>query len=122
MNEVDSTGCTPLHSAAFEGTEEVIHTLLRLGAYVDASANDGTRAIHKAQTMRNDNVVSQLHQAGASTSHGRSIVPEHVDKVHDFYEKDKDHPLPSQRFIELAKEEEQIRTEEASEVIPAPVV
>lgn len=85
VNEVDATGSTPLHAAAFEGTETVAETLIRLGAAVDASANDGSRAIHRAQTMRNDNIVQLLKNADASTSYGRVIVPEHLDKVNVWY-------------------------------------
>jgi hypothetical protein len=39
------------------------------------------------------------------------IVPEHIPKVKDFYELEdgRDHPLPSQEFLEWQKEQDRAR-------------
>lgn len=57
--------------------------------------------------MSHGGVIEILQGNSASTEFGRVIVPEHIDKVKDFYQQDPDHPLPSQEFMEWAREEDE---------------
>ena len=73
--------------AAYVGWLEGADALLKLGARIDASNNAGDRPIHWATFMRHDDLVAFLERSGAVQERGAVIVPEHVNKVKDFYEK-----------------------------------
>ena len=56
--------------------------------------------------MRHDEACDVLEKLGADKDYrGRVIVPEHIPKIKDFYELEdgKDHPPPSQEFLEWPK-------------------
>ncbi|GLC75358.1 hypothetical protein PLESTF_001627600 [Pleodorina starrii] len=62
VNQVEAAGNTPLHNAAFEGWEEGVRLLLRLGAKVNASNNAGDRPWHWARNMGHTAVMQLLEQ------------------------------------------------------------
>jgi len=64
---VDRRGCSPLIVAATRGHEEVVETLLRLGAQIDRQDTMGNSALMMAATGGHLEVVKILLQAGAST-------------------------------------------------------
>ena len=96
VNEVEAAGNTPLHSCCYEGWLEGAKLLLDLGAKVIASNNAGDRPIHWAQNMGHDDLEKFLKENGADESQGGVLVPDHVPKVKDFFEKEcwAHHPLP----------------------------
>eukprot|EP00878_Enallax_costatus_P015189 GHUV01015902.1.p1 GENE.GHUV01015902.1~~GHUV01015902.1.p1 ORF type:complete len:185 (+),score=58.14 GHUV01015902.1:548-1102(+) len=107
INEVEAAGNTPLHSAAYEGWLEGVELLLQLGAKVNASNNAGDTPWHWAMNMGHTEVAKLLEQNGASRQKGDVLVPEHVPKVKDFYQKDcwKHHPKPYADFLEYKQKE-----------------
>jgi hypothetical protein len=81
VNEVEGAGCTPLHSAAFDGWARGIELLLGLGAKLDASNNAGDRPYHFAANMGHADAAALLVSHGARTDKGDVLVQEHVPKV-----------------------------------------
>ena len=73
--------------AAYVGWMEGADALLKLGARIDASNNAGDCPIHWASYMRHEDMVAFLERSGAVQDRGMVLVPEHVNKVKDFYEK-----------------------------------
>ena len=96
MNEVEAAGNTPLHSCCYEGWIDGAKLLLDLGAKMNASNNAGDRPIHWAQNMGHDELEKFLREHGADESQGGVLVPDHVPKVKDFFEKEcwAHHPMP----------------------------
>ena len=112
VNEVEGAGNTPLHNAAYDGWCEGIELLVRLGAKLNASNNAGDTPWQWAANMRHDEACDILEKLGADKDYrGRVIVPEHIPKIKDFYELEdgKDHPPPSQEFLEWQKEQDRAR-------------
>ena len=112
VNEVEGAGNTPLHGAAYDGWLEGIELLAKQGARLDASNNAGDTPWQWAANMRHDEACDLLEKLGADKDYrGRVIVPEHIPKVKDFYELEdgRDHPLPSQEFLEWQKEQDRAR-------------
>ena len=112
VNEVEGAGNTALHNAAYDGWCEGIELLVRFGAKLNASNNAGDTPWQWAANMRHDEACDLLEKLGADTDYrGRVIVPEHIPKVKDFYELEdgRDHPLPSQEFLEWQKEQDRQR-------------
>ena len=112
VDEVEGAGNTPLHNAAYDGWCEGIELLARFGARLDASNNAGDTPWQWAANMRHDEACDLLEKLGADKDYrGRVIVPEHIPKVKDFYELEdgRDHPLPSQEFLEWQKEQDRAR-------------
>ncbi|EFJ52355.1 hypothetical protein VOLCADRAFT_86708 [Volvox carteri f. nagariensis] len=107
VNEVEAAGNTPLHNAAFEGWEEGVALLLRLGAKVNASNNAGDRPWHWARNMGQTAVMELLERHGAAKERGKVLVQEHVPKVKDFFSKAcwSHHPKPYSDFIAFKKSE-----------------
>ena len=112
VNEVEGAGNTALHNAAYDGWCEGIELLVRFGAKLNASNNAGDTPWQWAANMRHDEACDLLEKLGADKDYrGRVIVPEHIPKVKDFYELEdgRDHPLPSQEFLEWQKEQDRAR-------------
>lgn len=112
VNEVEGAGNTPLHGAAYDGWLEGIELLAKRGAPLNASNNAGDTPWQWAANMRHDEACDLLEKLGADKDYrGRVIVPEHIPKVKDFYELEdgRDHPLPSQEFLEWQKEQDRQR-------------
>ena len=112
VNEVEGAGNTALHNAAYDGWCEGIELLVRLGAKLNASNNAGDTPWQWAANMRHDEACDILEKLGADKDYrGRVIVPEHIPKIKDFYELEdgKDHPPPSQEFLEWQKEQDRAR-------------
>ena len=112
VNEVEGAGNTPLHGAAYDGWLEGIELLAKRGARLSASNNAGDTPWQWAANMRHDEACDLLEKLGADKDYrGRVIVPEHIPKVKDFYELEdgRDHPLPSQEFLEWQKEQDRQR-------------
>ena len=112
VNEVEGAGNTPLHGAAYDGWLEGIELLAKRGARLNASNNAGDTPWQWAANMRHDEACDLLEKLGADKDYrGRVIVPEHIPKVKDFYELEdgRDHPLPSQEFLEWQKEQDRAR-------------
>ena len=112
VNEVEGAGNTPLHHAAFDGWCEGIELLAKRGARLNASNNAGDTPWQWAANMRHDEACDVLERLGADKDYrGRVIVPEHIPKVKDFYELEdgRDHPKPSQEFLEWQKEQDRAR-------------
>ena len=108
-NEVEATGNTPLHSAAFEGWAEGIEALLKAGAKPLASNNAGDRPWHWAINMGHDDVADIILTAAAggpqAAEQGLVIVQDHVPKVKEFFSKPcwAHHPKPYKDFIEAKR-------------------
>lgn len=112
INEVEGAGNTCLHNAAYDGWVEGIELLVKKGAKINASNNAGDTPWQWAANMRHDEACDRLETLGADKDYrGRVIVPEHIPKVKDFYELEdgKDHPKPSQEFLEWQKEQDRRR-------------
>lgn len=60
MAATDSSGWTPLHYAAFENQEDIIHVLLEKGAHVEAEDDEGDTALILAIRKGYMNIVSQF--------------------------------------------------------------
>ena len=108
-NEVEATGNTPLHSAAFEGWAEGVEALLKAGAKPLASNNAGDRPWHWAINMGHDDVADIILTAAAggpqAAEQGLVIVQDHVPKVKEFFSKPcwAHHPKPYKDFIEAKR-------------------
>mmetsp|Transcript_33483 Transcript_33483/g.40477 ORF Transcript_33483/g.40477 Transcript_33483/m.40477 type:complete len:186 (-) Transcript_33483:88-645(-) len=119
VNEVEAAGNTPLHNAAYIGWIEGAELLLKLGAKINASNNAGDRPWHWADNMGQKEMCDFLVKNGASKDLGQVIVPEHVPKVKDFYEKsDGKHPLPSQEFMNWRAAEDAAYEAESKKLLP----
>lgn len=119
VNEVEAAGNTPLHNAAYTGWIEGAELLLKLGAKINASNNAGDRAWHWADNMGHKAVCDWLVKNGATKDIGQVIVPEHVPKVKDFYEKSGgNHPLPSQEWMNWRSAEDAAYEAEQKKLIP----
>jgi len=59
-------------------------------------------------------------QNGASKEKGQVLVPDHVPKVKDFFEKEcwADHPKPHQSYVEYKKKQDAAFEKEANKLIP----
>jgi hypothetical protein len=70
--------------------------------------------------MAHSDVMALLEAHGAEQSLGQVIVPEHVDKVKDFYKVDEgpNHPLPSREFLDWRNAMDAARDEEKKNTIP----
>lgn len=117
-NEVEAAGNTPLHNAAYEGWIKGAELLLKLGAKVNASNNAGDTPWHWADNMRQEEMSDFLVKNGATRRQGNVIVPEHIPKVKDFYEKVKNHPLPSKEFLDWRKSMDDAYEAEQQKLIP----
>ena len=119
VNEVEAAGNTPLHNAAYEGWIEGAELLLQLGAKINASNNAGDTPWHWAENMRNTEMMDFLVKNGATKQLGQVIVPEHIPKVKDFYERgDGSHPLPSLEFMNWRKAEDEAYEAEKNRLVP----
>jgi hypothetical protein len=80
----------------------------------------GDRPYHWAEAMQHSAVMALLESHGAETSLGQVIVPEHIDKVKDFYAKDEgpNHPLPSQEYLDWRHACDKARDDEKAATIP----
>lgn len=58
-------GWQPLHTAAFNGEEEIVKILLGAGADKNARCSDGDTAVHYASAQGHDDVLVVLATAGA---------------------------------------------------------
>jgi len=75
VNEVEAAGCTPLHSAAYEGWLEGAELLLSLGAQVDASNNAGDRPWHWAHNLGHTAMLTLLEKARPAAPRARRRAP-----------------------------------------------
>jgi ankyrin repeat protein len=66
VNEVEASGNTPMHAAAYEGWVEGGELLLSLGAKIDASNNAGDRPYHTAAYLNNKDFMSFLEAVSAA--------------------------------------------------------
>ena len=67
-----------------------------------------------------DGVMKLLKSHGADESLGQVIVPEHIDKIKDFYSTDEGpkHPLPSREFMDWREAMDKVREDEKANTIP----
>lgn len=107
VNEVEATGMTPLHFAAWSGFEEGVNLLLSLGAKIDATSNSGESSWHLAKLMGHEGICKNLESKGARKELGQVLVPDNVNKVKDFYKKEcwRGHPLPYADFVDFKRKE-----------------
>jgi hypothetical protein len=80
----------------------------------------GDAAWHFAEAMGQTDVMRLLELEGASKDMGAVIVPEHVDKIKDFYKHDGgvSHPLPSKEFMAWREAADKAYADEQSSLIP----
>ena len=83
-------------------------------------AQAGDRPWHWADAMAHTAVQALLESHGAETEFGQVIVPEHVDKVKNFYACDEGpkHPLPSQEYLDWRAAMDKAREDEKANTIP----
>ncbi|XP_021416734.2 BCL-6 corepressor-like protein 1 isoform X2 [Oncorhynchus mykiss] len=78
VNRRDNAGYTALHEACSRGWSHIVQVLLKYGADVNCSAQDGTRPIHDAVASDNLPVVWMLLNHGAdptlATYSGQTVV------------------------------------------------
>ncbi|XP_045063830.1 BCL-6 corepressor-like protein 1 isoform X1 [Coregonus clupeaformis] len=78
VNRRDNAGYTALHEACSRGWSHIVQVLLKYGADVNCSAQDGTRPIHDAVASDNLPVVWMLLNHGAdptlTTYSGQTVV------------------------------------------------
>ncbi len=120
VNEVEAAGNTPLHFAAYAGWMEGAELLLQLGAKVNATNNAGDAPWHWAMNMGHEDVADFLVKNGANKQQGLVLVPDHVPKVKDFYEREcwSHHPKPHEEFIEYRKVVDAAFEEEKNKLVP----
>jgi hypothetical protein len=108
INEVEATGMTPLHYAAWSGFKDGVDLLLSVGAKIDATSNSGESAWSLAKIMDHTEICSLLESKGAKKELGPILVPDCVMKVKDFYKKEcwKHHPLPYADFVDSKRKEQ----------------
>ena len=70
--------------------------------------------------MAHEDVMKLLKAHGAEESFGQVIVPEHIDKIKDFYHTDEgpNHPLPSREFMDWREAMDKAREDEKANTIP----
>jgi hypothetical protein len=70
--------------------------------------------------MGQTEILALLERYGASKETGTIVVPEHVDKIKDFYSLDggKTHPLPSKEFMDWRAQADAHYAEEQNSLIP----
>jgi hypothetical protein len=70
--------------------------------------------------MDHNEVMSLLETEGASKELGSIVVPEHIDKIKDFYSMDEGvtHPMPSKEFMAWREEADKAYAEEQNSLIP----
>lgn len=73
--------------------------LLSLGADPNLSNNAGDTPWHWAVNMGHSDIAEFLERNGATKKFGMVLVPDHVPKVNDFYDKHPQHPKPSPEWI-----------------------
>ena len=120
VNEVEASGCTPLHNAACDGWVEGAELLLQLGAKINATNNAGDSPWHWAMYHKQEAMMDFLVKNGANKQQGLVLVPDHVNKVSDFYEKPcwAHHPKPHDEYVALKKMEEEAHEKEMKSMIP----
>ena len=64
----DSTGASPLHTAAIAGHSATLHQLVLAGAVVDAVNEEGMTALHTAAAYSQSDAVRALLEVGASVN------------------------------------------------------
>lgn len=80
MNELTSTGTSPIHEASFEGKEECLRELIKCGADVNLTDDESWTPLHAAVLGGHLGCVSLLIEAGAdlfAESHEKQL-PFHV--------------------------------------------
>ena len=65
----DEEGRSPIHVAAWQGTEQIVTLLLEYGALADSTDNEGRTALQNAAWQNHDKVVQLLAKAGADLAH-----------------------------------------------------
>ena len=120
VNEVEGAGGTPLHVAAVEGWIEGAELLLQLGAKINATNNAGDSPWHWAMYHKQEEMMDFLVKNGANKQQGLVLVPDHVNKVSDFYEKPcwAHHPKPHDEYVALKKLQEEILEKDKKSLIP----
>ena len=75
---------------------------------------------HWADAMGQTDALKLLERAGAAAETGDVIVPEHVDKIKEFYASDGGltHPLPSKEFMNWRAEADAHYAHEQTSLIP----
>ena len=75
---------------------------------------------HFAEAMDHNEVMSLLETEGATKELGSIVVPEHIDKIKDFYSMDEGvtHPMPSKEFMAWREEADKAYAEEQTSLIP----
>ena len=65
-------------------------------------------------------IKNNYQQSGASKEKGHVLVPDHVPKVKDFFEKEcwSHHPKPHQSYVEYKKKQDDAFEKEANKLIP----
>ena len=117
VNEVEAAGNTPLHNCACEGWIEGAELLLGLGAKINATNNAGDSAWHWAFYHKQQEMCDFLVKNGATKQEGLVLVPDHIAKVKDFYEKEcwAHHPKPHDEYIAWkTKQDEEIEKDKNS--------
>ena len=65
----DEEGRSPIHVAAWQGTEQIVSLLLEYGAFPDSTDNEGRTALQNAAWQNHEKVVKLLASAGADLAH-----------------------------------------------------
>jgi hypothetical protein len=80
----------------------------------------GDSAWHFAEGLGHAEVMALLEREGATKGVGPVIVPEHVDKIKNFYAVDggKSHPLPSKEFMAWREAADKAYQDEQASLIP----
>ena len=120
VNEVEAAGNTPLHNCAYVGWIEGAELLINCGAKVNASNNAGDTPWHWAKHMRQDTMMAFLEKHGATKASGQVLVPDHVPKVKDFFEKEcwAHHPKPHQSYVDFRTAQDAAFEKESKKLIP----
>ena len=84
------------------------------------AAQAGDRPYHWAEAMQHDEVMKLLKSYNGEDTFGQVIVPEHIDKVKDFYAMDEGpkHPLPSREYMDWREAMDKAREDDKANTIP----